>query len=310
MVPIRSTFNESNHRSKRERMLVPSDPADARAALLSKRSVRSLAFRRRQETAICVCRGGDDGRELVQCDECHKWFHLECIGIRHISELGKEEDPWYCDQCLGVDRTVPSSPTFAVTDDRLPVNRRRDLIFFPGTIQESPPALVWQTPLRAPQTPQGNDLTRTFSTRSSMGDSSQFGPETPSNTGHSVRVYNTPGPTSFLASVDEPYDPTSTPSRGMKFSGSFTTPRPPNWYRGPATQTPSLAGRKPSGSSFPFTGAPRGAPPSDGSPVRRATKPTSVHIRPPESPLAPRSTIFPVFGSQQRQRGSLEKLQN
>ncbi|KAF7797819.1 hypothetical protein EIP86_009025 [Pleurotus ostreatoroseus] len=302
MVPIRS-----NRGSSGNERAIPSDPADARAALLSKRSVRALAFRRRKDT-LCICQGEDGGGEQVQCDECHKWYHLECIGIRDISELGKEEDPWYCDQCLGVTRTVPSSPIFAPTDDRLPVNSRRDSIFFPLNVQESPPALEWNTALRFPRTPQGKDQTRTFSTRSSMGDSSQFGPETPSNTGHSVRVYNTPGPTPFLATLDEPYDPTSTPSRGMKFSGPFTTPRPPTWYRGPHAQTPLTAGRKPSGGSFPFTSVSRGAFTNDESPVRRATKPSSVHIRPPESPLAPRSTVFPVLGLQQSRRSGPERL--
>ncbi|KAJ3551590.1 hypothetical protein NM688_g4616 [Phlebia brevispora] len=315
MVPLRSNPHAAIH-GKREHMMIPSDPADARAALLSKRSVRALAFRRRQEDKeMCICNGAGEGRELVQCDECRKWFHLECIGINDVTELGREEDPWYCNQCLGVDRAALSSPTFVPTDDRLPVNGRRDLVFFPGNVQESPPGMSWSTPSRVPKTPvHGKDLTRTFSTRSSMGDSSQFGPETPSNSAHSVRVYSTPGPPSFLETLDEPFDPTSTPSRGMKFSGPFTTPKAPSWYRGNTLQTPSLSGRKFPGGSFPYAFEPgnasspsRNAYTTEESPVRRSTKALPA-LRPPESPLAPRSTIFPVFGTQASRRRSAEKL--
>ena len=46
MVPLRAS-EETKRASGAENVMVPSDPADARAALLSKRSVRSLAARRR-----------------------------------------------------------------------------------------------------------------------------------------------------------------------------------------------------------------------------------------------------------------------
>jgi hypothetical protein len=85
------------------KIFVSSDPADARAALLSKRSVRAVAARRRlhmkpfadsdREDILYICRGKDDGRELVQCDNCRTWYHLECLGIKDIAELGREEDP-------------------------------------------------------------------------------------------------------------------------------------------------------------------------------------------------------------------------
>ena len=32
-----------------------------------------------------MCHGTDDGRELVQCDACSTWYHLECIGIEDTS---------------------------------------------------------------------------------------------------------------------------------------------------------------------------------------------------------------------------------
>lgn len=42
----------------------------------------------------CWCRGVDDGRPMVQCDECGKWYHEECA-----EEEGRplsEEAAWYC----------------------------------------------------------------------------------------------------------------------------------------------------------------------------------------------------------------------
>ncbi|KAI9065520.1 hypothetical protein FKP32DRAFT_1590463, partial [Trametes sanguinea] len=243
MVPLRVNHTSD---SRSERKLVPSDPADARAALLSKRSVRALASRRQEgdendgEEVLCVgCNRGDDGSELVQCDECQTWYHLRCIGIKKISDLGKEEDPWYCDACLDIRPSSPlTEPTFVPTDDRpIEPSSRRDSLFLQNSILESP-APHWEGVPRAPTTPvrdNGVDnADRTFSTRSSWGDSSRAGPSTPDSSAKTVRVYHTPGP--FVHERDQldpetPFDPTTTPSRGIKFSGGppptlgLTTPR-------------------------------------------------------------------------------------
>ena len=32
----------------------------------------------------CLCRGPDDGRFMIQCDECREWFHGECV---HVTEI-------------------------------------------------------------------------------------------------------------------------------------------------------------------------------------------------------------------------------
>ena len=88
------------------------DPADARAALLSKRVVRELIQTRRAEAmAVCICGAGDDGREQVQCDDCSRWYHLQCLGIGSAEELGDEDDEWFCYACIddGRGRTTPSS---------------------------------------------------------------------------------------------------------------------------------------------------------------------------------------------------------
>ena len=225
MVPLPTYHRDSRHTSKRHKAYHPSDPADARAALLSKRSVRALAFRRlkEQEEIVCVCRGKDDGRELVQCDDCKEWFHLECIGIHDISELGKEEDPWYCRECLGLPPARSSSPTFVPTDQ--PSTRpSRDPLFYQGSSQESPSAIAWHTP-RFPKTPSGaRDVPQLLSRQSWDDSSSPVGPQTPSTMHRSTRSYETP---KTAMSVDDLFDPLATPSRGMHFSGPFTTPKAP-----------------------------------------------------------------------------------
>lgn len=109
MVPLHANPARPAETRRRRQSYFPSDPADARAALLSKKSVRALSYRQQRrlrqtvydsdDEVVCVCRGTDDGRELVQCDECKMWFHLQCIHVGDIRELGKEEDPWFCDDC-------------------------------------------------------------------------------------------------------------------------------------------------------------------------------------------------------------------
>ncbi|KAG2364716.1 hypothetical protein BDR07DRAFT_1400883 [Suillus spraguei] len=199
--------------------VIPSDPADARTALLSKRSIRQFSFRRAQRKStdddiddeiVCICRGSDDGRELVQCDGCHTWYHLQCIGIRSIAELGREEDPWFCSSCA---KTPPPDilssfePTFVPTEEKL----RHD--------KTAP----WSNSARPPMTPPGRRVGPYFSSGSSWDEtSSQPGPQTP-------QLSSQP----FMAD-ESSFDPTSTPSRGIRFGAPFATPKNNFWQgRGP-----------------------------------------------------------------------------
>lgn len=106
-----------NSTSRSRSMSLPSDPADARMALmaqtdmhaLSRRS-RSRRRRRDREKAaeyrkhhrqttktpkICVCRGSDDGRELLQCTNCQVQFHTVCLGFQDREVV----HPWCCSLC-------------------------------------------------------------------------------------------------------------------------------------------------------------------------------------------------------------------
>lgn len=261
MYPLLSHYKDRRRGSTRL-SVIPSDPADAKTALLCKKSVRAVQLRllRRRNTdrttdsdnseAVCVCQRQDDGRALVQCDACQTWYHLECIGIRSASELGREEDPWFCANCVKVKTPPPvvvplSEPTFVPTDDEehdvnsgLPEGYTP--LFLNAGLNPSP-ATPWTRSVRAPMTPPRSQHAQAVHTSSESSwdeppsSSSRGDPRTPQfNTasafGDMVRVYGmTPGRSlepSSLADIGEPpFDPTSTPSRGIRFGLPFTTPK-------------------------------------------------------------------------------------
>ncbi|KAG1725578.1 uncharacterized protein EDB91DRAFT_1168085 [Suillus paluster] len=235
------------HSQNRERgpatiSIIPSDPADARTALLSKRSIRRFSFRRTphkstnddiDDETVCICRGSDDGRELVQCDGCHTWYHLQCIGIRSIAELGREEDPWFCGSCAKTpppDILPSSEPTFVPTEEKLRHDKSYDPPFFHAGLNPSP-AAPWSSSSRPPMTPPGRRAGPYFSSGSSWDESSsQPGPQTPQHSSRSVRVCTaTPGCAEPVMADESPFDPTSTPSRGIRFGAPFATPKNNFW---------------------------------------------------------------------------------
>ncbi|RDB29384.1 hypothetical protein Hypma_015003 [Hypsizygus marmoreus] len=265
MVPLATNPAAARPQARRRRSFFPSDPADARAALLSKKSVRTLSYRQQRrmrqaedesdEEVVCVCNGRDDGRELVQCDGCETWYHLQCIGIKDIAELGKEEDPWFCHACeedessSSSEPELLSEPILVPTVEEPAVSRSYDPPFFQPSLQDSP--MPWN-PARMPHTPTRSsrlaDEGHVFSSGSSWVESSRHGPSTPPPLPSGIRVYTNDTPGSFDAyshNYDEsPFDPTSTPSRGIKFGAPFATPKNNVWSMraNGLFQTPSKTG--------------------------------------------------------------------
>ncbi|EKM83375.1 hypothetical protein AGABI1DRAFT_116896 [Agaricus bisporus var. burnettii JB137-S8] len=247
MVPLLAHPDDPRRAYVKKKSIFPSDPADARAALLARKSVRALGYRnqrrKREATAeededavICICNGKDDGRELVQCDGCQTWYHLQCIGIRNVVELGREEDVWFCRSCVTrsrspspVDASHPSilhEPIFVPTDDAPRILRTQDPTLY-QPLHNSP---LWNPP-RVPKTPPAREGARHSDFDISSSSESSKLPSTPQNPPHDIRLYNTPvpferypGPTN----EDPPFDPHSTPSRGIKF-GAFATPKSNPW---------------------------------------------------------------------------------
>ncbi|KAG6843480.1 hypothetical protein H0H87_003999, partial [Tephrocybe sp. NHM501043] len=325
MVPIPGNSTGMRRKSS----LFPTDPADARAALMSKKSVRTLSYRqekkrRRKEDEsddeiLCICNGRDDGRELVQCDDCQTWYHLDCIGIRDISELGREEDSWFCRRCeesysSPSEPEALNEPTFAPTDDRPRISPSYDAPFFQPTVQDSP--MVWDSP-RMPRTPtraRDAEYEPGMSSRSHWVEPSRHGPMTPQQLGSVPRVYThtTSGPYDTYGQLyDEPFDPTSTPSRGIKFGAPFATPKNNGWsaranglFQTPSktsggynSSSKSFAGPETFSSALDENGPNAGYDRSsheDESPIRRIKSqevPKARRIM--ESPLAARSTLPP-----------------
>ena len=226
-------------------MVFPSDPADARAALLSRRAVRTLTLRRVSQTRhsnpltdgsgsgededFCLCEGKIKDRGLVQCDDCERWYHLRCIGIRNAGELGGPNDPWYCTGCMKDARRtitpepiIPSSePTIVPTDDDCPGTSPKDPLFFVGDSERSP-FQTWR-PHARPSTPtRGSASFEPLSGSSSTAYSNKGDPSTPQNLSSGLaRIYETPNLSINVGGGESTSDLTTTPSRGMKFS-TFT----------------------------------------------------------------------------------------
>jgi cohesin loading factor subunit SCC2 len=49
------------------------------------------------EDARCVCGRGYDATFMLDCDKCHRWFHGDCVGVKHNDDKISRE--WYCDSC-------------------------------------------------------------------------------------------------------------------------------------------------------------------------------------------------------------------
>jgi len=270
MVPIKAT-----DRRRIGTMVFPSDPADARAALLSRRAVRTLTLRRAsqarqsnlssdgsgsgEDEAFCVCEGKVKDRGLVQCDDCERWYHLRCIGVRNVGELGGQTDPWYCTGCMRDSRrtvtpepTIPSSePTIVPTDDDCPGSSPKDPLFFVGDSERSP-FQTWR-PHARPSTPTRDSASfEPLSGSSSTAYSNKGYPSTPQNSSSGLaRIYETPNLSINVGGGEPTFDLTTTPSRGMKFS-TFTPKSIGPWSYNSRTNTTGIGfhtpSRKPTGS--------------------------------------------------------------
>ena len=43
---------------------------------------------------FCVCHIPDDGWEMVQCDQCDRWYHASCVGLYDMAR------DWFCNRCV------------------------------------------------------------------------------------------------------------------------------------------------------------------------------------------------------------------
>ncbi|KAF9645030.1 hypothetical protein BDM02DRAFT_3190066 [Thelephora ganbajun] len=256
MVPIKAT-----DRRRVGTMVFPSDPADARAALLSRRAVRTLILRRAsharhsnilgdgsgsgEDEDSCVCGGKVKDSGLVQCDDCERWYHLRCIGVSDVGELGGPNDPWYCTGCMKDTRRtvtpepiIPSSePTIVPTDDDCPGSSPKDPLFFVGDSERSP-FPTWRPRARLSTPTRGSAAFEPLSGSSSTAYSNKGDPSTPQSSGL-ARIYETPNLFINVGGGESAFDLTTTPSRGMKFN-AFTPKSIGPWSDNSRTNTTGL----------------------------------------------------------------------
>lgn len=313
-VPLNAEPDNWTH--SKETVFFQSETADARVAFLSKRSIRGLTRRRRvqgdaddeNENVTCLCGNAetDTDTHLVQCDDCHKWYHMRCVGIQEPEDLPREDETWYCPNCMNwpeqdLSDSVPSTPpirrepTLVPTDD-LPPSITRDIAIYQSSPQGSP-SRVWQhSTATTPRTPKRNkNRSADYSSRSAWGDSSGAGPSTPPSNSHNVHVYSTPR----NRLDDSSFDPTSTPTRGINFSLPFVTPKSGWMARSSGLfSTPRGGGfRNTFGDDSGFGNLPKSIYSYDDTPIRRASA-ADTH-RPLaaqsllDSPLAPRPAVAP-----------------
>ena len=53
-----------------------------------------LAINQEDNEVHCIC-GGTSYGDMIECDDCGKWFHYECVGITK----GQEPETWSCINC-------------------------------------------------------------------------------------------------------------------------------------------------------------------------------------------------------------------
>ncbi|KAJ3340143.1 hypothetical protein HDU93_007368 [Gonapodya sp. JEL0774] len=51
------------------------------------------------EMIYCTCREADDGRPMLQCEECEEWFHLGCVGLSR-SQATSNNFHYVCHLCI------------------------------------------------------------------------------------------------------------------------------------------------------------------------------------------------------------------
>jgi hypothetical protein len=48
-------------------------------AVPSSQAASTLLLQEPPEVVYCVCRKGDDGALMLQCEDCQEWFHKDCL---------------------------------------------------------------------------------------------------------------------------------------------------------------------------------------------------------------------------------------
>ena len=60
-----------------------------------------------QEDIYCLCRKGDNGGFMIQCDLCDEWYHGDCVNV--TEELANTFRTYHCPKCQTPSKTCAFS---------------------------------------------------------------------------------------------------------------------------------------------------------------------------------------------------------
>jgi hypothetical protein len=176
----------------------------------------------------CIC-GTQEDRPMVRCDSCKFWYHQDCMNIVNEEEL---EEEWFCSSCSDILQPPPMrEPTLVPTNEEhsvtkanphLPLYQVDDLAS--AGLNDTPRARTHGDNQRLSsffQTPRA-ESSHTYRNVAYQSQSSSSNPNTPNRPSarSGSKIWATPSffeDVTTTAAPDSPFDPTSTPSRGMKF---------------------------------------------------------------------------------------------
>lgn len=86
-----------------------SAPRQGRSARISAMEKgKGRAVTRSSQKVSCVCGRSDEGDDMVRCDDCTEWYHLECVNVPSSRRAAKE---WFCFRCTGDPTPTGPSPS-------------------------------------------------------------------------------------------------------------------------------------------------------------------------------------------------------
>ena len=51
----------------------------------------------------CICNSENTNVPMVQCEQCSKWYHCECVNFIFNSDTGNADEPdYFCAHCLSI----------------------------------------------------------------------------------------------------------------------------------------------------------------------------------------------------------------
>jgi hypothetical protein len=69
---------------------------------------------RKRKASICICKTEDEGKFMLACDDCNRWFHGACVGVSEKSAMSLGR--WACKSCSKKAERLQNTCTCGVED--------------------------------------------------------------------------------------------------------------------------------------------------------------------------------------------------